>query len=165
MNEERQANALFSKPYMTNSVVIVVNEKSSINKLADLKGKKVAVQAGAPAATYVQNYQGAGFNAKMLKELVQYPDNAMAFYDLKKGGVDVVAVDEIFADYYIKTQKLRLRRLPDFIAKEQIGIAFRKNDTTLRDKVQEALDSMIKDGTAARISMKWFGRDVFSTHN
>ena len=162
ISKKRKTNALFSKPYMTNNVVIVVKKNSPIKKLKDLQAKKIATQAGAPPADYIQNYQGPDLDPKKIKQLVQYPDFLTALYDLTKGGVDAVAVDEILADYYITQKKLNIQKLPTVLATEQIGIAFRKTDVALRDKIQATLDAMIKDGTAANISKKWFGRDVFS---
>jgi polar amino acid transport system substrate-binding protein len=41
-----------------------------------------------------------------------------------------------------------------------MGIGFRKDDKELRDKVQKVLDEMKKDGTSAKISQKWFGKDL-----
>ena len=43
---------------------------------------------------------------------------------------------------------------------EQYGIAFKKENTELRDKVQKALEEMAADGTVAKISEKWFGSDI-----
>ena len=40
------------------------------------------------------------------------------------------------------------------------GIGFRKDDQKLRDEVQKVLDEMKADGTMARISEKWFGKDI-----
>jgi polar amino acid transport system substrate-binding protein len=34
------------------------------------------------------------------------------------------------------------------------------DDKELRDKVQQALDKMVKDGTLAKISRKWFAEDI-----
>jgi len=42
----------------------------------------------------------------------------------------------------------------------EFGIAFRKEDTALRDKVQKVFDEMVKDGTAAKISNEWFKADL-----
>ena len=42
----------------------------------------------------------------------------------------------------------------------QYGIGFRKEDHKLRDSIQAAFDSMIKDGTAKKISEKWFQADL-----
>ena len=42
----------------------------------------------------------------------------------------------------------------------QYGIGFRKGDNELRDRIQAAFDSMVKDGTAKNISEKWFHADL-----
>lgn len=42
----------------------------------------------------------------------------------------------------------------------QYGIGFRKDDNKLRDRIQAAFDSMVKDGTAKKISEKWFRADL-----
>lgn len=161
INAERKANALFSKPYMSNKIIILANSNSNFTQLADLNGKKIAAQAGAPAVDYVKNYKGADFNPATLKELVQYPDNPTALYDLKSGGVDAVVLDETYADYYMNLQKTKFKKISGFSVTEEDGVAFRKNDVALRDKVQAQLDAMICDGTAASISQKWFGRNIF----
>jgi len=36
----------------------------------------------------------------------------------------------------------------------------RKDDTALLGKIQDAMDKMKQDGTAARISTQWFGKDI-----
>ena len=40
------------------------------------------------------------------------------------------------------------------------GIGFRKDDQKLRDDVQKVINEMKKDGTMAKISEKWFGKDI-----
>ena len=40
------------------------------------------------------------------------------------------------------------------------GIAFAKDNQQLRDEVQKVLDEMKADGTMAKISEKWFGKDI-----
>ncbi len=42
----------------------------------------------------------------------------------------------------------------------EVGIAFRKDDQQLRDEVQKVLNEMKADGTIAKISEKWFGKDI-----
>lgn len=43
---------------------------------------------------------------------------------------------------------------------EDYGIGFRNEDIAFGLAVQEILDEMIADGTAAKISEKWFGEDI-----
>ncbi|MDR1057598.1 MAG: amino acid ABC transporter substrate-binding protein [Coxiellaceae bacterium] len=154
MSDGREQQALFSRPYAVNRMVIVIAEKSlhRIKSRSDLNDKKVAVQSGSPAFDYVKRYQ--------IKELVQYPDNYTALLDLQYGGVDVVVLDEIVADYYITQRRAKLVKLRDSFTKERYGIAFRKSDRALRDKIQEILDAMEQDGTVVKISEKWFGKNM-----
>ena len=42
----------------------------------------------------------------------------------------------------------------------EFGIAFAKDNTALRDDVQKVLNEMKADGTTAKISEKWFGKDI-----
>ena len=48
----------------------------------------------------------------------------------------------------------------DFCECGTFGIAFRKTDTELRNKVQAVMDEMKKDGSGAKISEKWFGKNL-----
>lgn len=80
--------------------------------------------------------------------------------DLEKGGVDVVLMDEVVANYNIQAKEANAKVLDEALASEEYGIGFRKADTALMTKVQETLDAMAKDGKLAEISGKWFGKDV-----
>ena len=40
------------------------------------------------------------------------------------------------------------------------GIGFAKDNQQLRDEVQKVLNEMKADGTMAKISEKWFGKDI-----
>ena len=49
--------------------------------------------------------------------------------------------------------------LDDELAAEEYGIAFKKGNQELYDKVMGAFEELVADGTAATISEKWFGED------
>lgn len=153
----RKEALLFTKPYMNNQQVLVVMEASNYVKLADLAGKKVAVQASSSADDAID--ENTEFKSS-LKEVVEFKDYTMALMDLEKGGVDAVAMDEIVAKYIITTNNKGYKLMEDTIASEEYGIGFRKNDTALMQKVQETLEAMAKDGKLAEISKKWFGEDI-----
>ena len=42
----------------------------------------------------------------------------------------------------------------------EFGIGFRKDNVELRDKVQKAFEAIVADGTAKKISLKWFQSDL-----
>lgn len=50
--------------------------------------------------------------------------------------------------------------LAEDLGKEQYGIGFRNEDIALGLAVYNAFEEMIADGTANKISQKWFGEDV-----
>ncbi len=52
------------------------------------------------------------------------------------------------------------RVMDESLEAEEYGIGFRNEDIALGMAVQNALDEMIADGTAAEISKKWFGEDL-----
>lgn len=50
--------------------------------------------------------------------------------------------------------------LEDSLANELYGIATEKNNTVLRDEIQNALNASIKEGSAGKIAEKWFGSNT-----
>ena len=157
ITEDRKKNILFSKPYMNNRQVLVVKADSTLSKLADFEGKKIGLQAGSSAADALA--ASADFKGK-LKDVAEFDDNMLALMDLEKGGVDAVLMDEIVARYNIQMKGQNYKVLDEALASEEYGVGFRKDDTALMQKVQEALESMAKDGKLAEISTKWFGKDI-----
>ncbi|WP_294427970.1 amino acid ABC transporter substrate-binding protein [uncultured Treponema sp.] len=154
---ERLEALAFTKPYLNNAQVVIVRADSGINTLADLNGKILGVQAGSSAADAID--EKPDFKAS-LKSIVDFNDNIMALNDLEIGGLDGVAMDSVVAEYSLKVTGKPFVILSDTLSPEQYGIAFKKDNTELRDKVQKTLEEMAADGTVAKISEKWFGSDI-----
>lgn len=157
ITEERKNNLLFTKPYMNNRQVLIVSSGSPFKTTADLKGKKLGLQAGSSAADALNS--AAEFKDS-LQEVVEFDDNMMALMDLEKGGIDAVLMDEIVARFYIQNKNKQYQVLDEELAKEDYGIGFRKEDQELMDKIQEILEEMAEDGKLAEISNNWFGKDI-----
>ena len=157
ITDSRKENILFSKPYMYNRQVLVVKKDSEYSKLSDFEGKKLALQAGSSAAVALD--ASPDFKSK-LKDVVEFDDNLTALMDLEKGGVDVVLMDEVVANYNIQTREAGIKVLDEELATEEYGVGFRKKDNALMSKVQETLEAMSEDGTLTKTSEKWFGKDV-----
>ena len=157
---ERQENMLFSKPYMDNRQVVFVKKGNDqgINVEADLAGKKIGTQAGSTAETYID---GTPDLKSSFAEFKTYGDYVSAFMDLENGRIDALICDEIVGRYNIKDRANDFDTLNVQVGPmTEFGIAFRKDDTELRDKVQKVFDEMVKDGTAGKISEQWFGADL-----
>ncbi|WP_252976667.1 transporter substrate-binding domain-containing protein [Clostridium acetobutylicum] len=54
-----------------------------------------------------------------------------------------------------------LKKLESSLTQEPIGVAFRKEDKSLRDAYNKAIKELKKDGTMSKLSKKWFGIDVY----
>lgn len=157
ITEDRKKALSFTKPYLANKQVVVVRKDSGFKALADLKGKKIALQSGSSAEDAVND--SPEFK-NGVKEIVQLDQNLMALNDLVIGGVDGVVMDSIVAEYAIKQSKLPLVTLEESLAAEEYGVAFRKNDVKLTEAVQKTLEEMAADGTVEKISYAWFGSDI-----
>ncbi|KUO61297.1 MAG: amino acid ABC transporter substrate-binding protein [Gracilibacter sp. BRH_c7a] len=154
---ERQEAINFSKPYLANRQIIVVQKDADITTKADLAGKKIAVQAGSSAVDAVKSDE-ATYNS--LEGMVEFPDNTAALLDLAAGRVSAVVVDEIVGRYYIAKKPDLYKVLEENFGDEQFGIGIRKSDEAFRAELQKAIDTMITDGSAKEISEKWFGADI-----
>ncbi len=156
IDEERKQNMTLSIPYLDNSMAFVVKSDSGIKTLEDMAGKKLALQSGSTAATALD--EAADFKAT-LGEVVGLKDNITALMDLEMGGVDVVLMDDVVANYYIATNNKPFEVLEETLSTEEYAVGFRKGDEALANAVNEALQEMAKDGKLNEISQKWFGKD------
>ena len=157
---ERQQNMLFSKPYMDNRQIVFVkagNEQGIMTE-ADLAGKAVGTQAGSTAEAYITGAEGL---KDSFREFKTYGDYVSAFMDLENGRIDALVCDEIVGRYAMSKQDGKFDALDVTVGNvTQFGIAFRQDDTELRDKVQKVFDEMVADGTAGKISEQWFQADL-----
>jgi polar amino acid transport system substrate-binding protein len=157
ITDERAKAMAFTKPYLKNAQVVVVKKDSPYKTLADLKGKKVGLQAGSSAADALE---AAKYFKASLKQVVEFKDNLTALMDLEQKGVDAVVMDLIVANDNIKRSGKPYAVLGESLAPENYGVGFRKGDLALRDAVQATLEAMAKDGTLAKITTVWFGSDI-----
>ncbi|HPF21343.1 MAG TPA: amino acid ABC transporter substrate-binding protein [Syntrophomonas sp.] len=155
----RQEQIAFTKPYISDRQIIVVQKGSAITNKAGLAGKKVGIQAASSAIEAVEK-DAATFES--LGELVQFDNNNDALLDLKSGRLDAVVVDEVVGRYYLAKHAEDYDVMEENFGSEDFGIGVRKTDKTFLEELQKALDAMKADGTSAEISKKWFGEDIMN---
>ena len=163
--DEYKEYMIFSKPYMDNRQILFVKEgnKQRIHSEYDLKDKIVATQAGSNSETYIDSNETLKKRFAAFKTYNHIKDG---FDSLDKGKYDVLIIDEIAARYETMINPGKFEIIETTIGPvTKFAIGFRKGKGGLRDKVQEAFDSMIKDGTAKQISEKWFQADLIKSHN
>ena len=62
--------------------------------------------------------------------------------------------------YKNKNFKEKLAICKYALGQDAYAIGFRKEDTALRDKVNESIKAIIDNGKAKEISEKWFGKNL-----
>ncbi len=155
VSPERAESMNLSDPYLKNELIFAASKGSGIKTINDLNGKKIGVQSGSSAQDALKRSDKLHGT-----ETVTADDNVKLLEQLEAGELDAVFMDSIFAYFYISEYNKDYYILPTVLETEDIAIGFRKNDNTLRDKVQAVLSEMKADGTLAEISTNWFGTDV-----
>jgi polar amino acid transport system substrate-binding protein len=145
--EERSKIVLFSEPYfMFAQQITVRNETHGINRLDDLKGKRVATLSGTAAEDILRSIPEIQVQIN--------PEIIYSYQDLEKGKVDAVFLDTpIAAEYGAKNPKLKNVGEP---SNEGIYvIIFRQDQVALRDAINNVLKSMKENGELRAIYEKW----------
>lgn len=127
---------------------------------AALAGRRIGVQAGsAHQAFALMRFPAA--------ELVAFPAPDAAEEALQEGEVDLVFADRNALLRWLSQKEGACCRLvgPDYTDPTYFGkgagIALKAGNEELRDRFNEALASMVADGTYARISAKYFSANIF----
>lgn len=152
---------LFTKAYIKDHVIFVVSSSSGVLTVDGLKGKAVGVIKDTNAATSLLSLplsESLAGNAPIF-----YSSNNTLFSALGSGQLDAVAVNETVGEYYINQNTLDYKVLPGNIFATEYVVAFRRNDSRLRNSVETSIESMAKDGTSKTLSKKWFGGDFTIT--
>jgi len=158
ITDERKEQTEMTIPYMKNRQVLVVMADSPYQTPADLAGKKIGVQLDSSAQTALD--ENPDFKKTISGgEPILFNDNLKALMDLEVGGSDAVLMDEIVANYNI-SQGSKYRVLNQSFADEEYGVGCKKGAAALRGEIEKQLRAMKADGTLAKISEKWFGKDV-----
>ncbi len=156
---EREKNMTMSKPYMTNDISLVVKGDSTITKMADMAGLRLAVQGGSSAEEAL-NDQGNKAFRESLGQVNPFDKYDTALMDMETGNSDAVLMDTVMANYMINTLGKNFKVLDESLLPDEYAVGFRKGEAELCTAVEKALSDLKADGTVADISTKWFGTDI-----
>ncbi len=155
VNAARAETMNLSDPYMKNDMVFVVNGSSTAKSMNDLKGRNIGVQRGSSAQALLENWELYPYLTVSPME-----DNVALLNALSEDRLDAAFLDSVMAYYTIASHDIELYVLSGNLGEEEYAIGFRKEDETLRNRIQEILYEMQADGSLGRISEKWFGSDI-----
>ena len=144
----------FSEPYTISSPQLIVrkDEKRDFKTLADLKGKKLGLGQGTNFADMAKAVGGI--------DIKTYPGSTEYLQDLALGRIDAAMNDSLLIPYIIKKTNLPLKAGAPVGQIEESGIPFARNNPKFKAALDKALADMEADGSFAKISNKWFDRDV-----
>lgn len=154
---EREKVLIFSKPYMANAQVYVVRADSDIQSVEDLKGRKLSIQESSTAQFELDKNEAL---KKSFESIKAYPDFSSCFMDLESGRCDAILGDTCLIEYYMTKKAGMFRELPGVLSKDSFAIGIKKDNAALQQLLNEGIDKIIASGEAAKISEKWFGKDV-----
>ena len=163
INDERAEYMIFTKPYMDDRQILLVMKDSNIDiqSEVDLEDKIVGTQAGSTSADYINDNQKLRNSLRDHKSYSKFNDELTA---LKDGEIDVIICDELIARYEMCNHHEQFKLIDIKIGTTmETAIGFRKDNVRLRDQVQAVFDDMVRDGTAKKISEKWFNADLIKT--
>lgn len=149
---ERAKSVAFSHRYYIAGLGIVVNaENTTIAKTEDLEGKRLAVSIGSTGEIAARKIKNA--KVRIFNQLTE------CYLELRNEGVDAVVNDIPTNDYYVATAgRGKVKSLPIALTREDLGIAVKKGNTELLDRINRGLATIKKNGEFAKIFEKWFGR-------
>jgi cystine transport system substrate-binding protein len=153
INPERKAKYAFSTPYtVSRGVVVTTADDSSIKRFSDLSGKTTAQSL---TSNWYELAKQAGANVQPVEGWAQ------AVTLLEQGRVDATVNDQLtFLDYQKSEHDAGLKIATQTSDEARNAFAFRKGSGSLVAAVDKALAQLRADGTIARISQRYFGKDV-----
>jgi len=134
---ERLKEVDFSIEYTTSRQVVIVRKDSSITSINDIYDKKVAVQLGSVADLYFsEDYPNT--------ELVRQKKYLSMTEDLKANKLDLIVMDELPAKQIV-TNNQDLKILNGYVFEDTYGIAVKKGNTELLEKINEVLKKLMNE--------------------
>lgn len=148
-SEERAKEVDFSINYATSKQVVIVNENSDIKEPSEISNKKIAVQLGSIADTYVtKEYQDA--------TITRQKKYLAAIQDLKTNKVDCVVMDELPAKEILK-ENSGLKILDKELTQDKYGMIVKKGNKELLDSINKVLNRLISEGKISEYVIKHTG--------
>ncbi|MGL4368214.1 MAG: basic amino acid ABC transporter substrate-binding protein, partial [Spirochaetota bacterium] len=151
INAERKNTMDFTAPYLNaGQILIVRKDTTGKTKLADFAGKTAGAQIGTTGA----------FEIDKIKAVTKksYDDIGLGMEDLLNKRIDVIVCDKPTAvSYALKNEKYKaaLMIVGEPFTEEFYGIAVKKGNSAVVDKLNAGLKKVVKSGEMKKIEDKW----------
>ncbi|MFT4118759.1 amino acid ABC transporter substrate-binding protein [Bradyrhizobium sp.] len=154
-NSERGKRVAFSPLMFVAGTKLMVPKASSVQSLADLKGKTIVVTKG---TTNEQAIQAAEKKSSLGLNIVVGADHEQSYQMLADGKVDAFATDDILLSGLIVRHKAqdKFRVTGDYLSYDPYGIMFRKGEPQLTSVVERAFRKLGSNHDLVPLYNKWF---------
>ncbi|WP_330229564.1 glutamate ABC transporter substrate-binding protein [Nocardia sp. NBC_00508] len=141
INDQRKEKIDFAGPYyIAGQSLLVRADNTAINGPDDLKGKKVcSVKGSTPAQNISKNFPDTQLQAN--------DTYSLCLEGLRAGSWDAVTTDDIILAGYAAQSTGAFKVVGKPFTTENYGIGLKKGDKELRDKINDAIEAMIADGS------------------
>ena len=158
VDADRQEKMSLTNKYLNNRIVIMtLKDDVKVASAADLANYNIGTQTDSAALKKLnENKDAASYKDK----IKQYPTYDEAILDMEAGRIDCIVVDEVLGEYKNSKRETKLSLCEYNFGDDFYAIGCRKAYTGVSDKINEALAELIKNGKAAEISNKWFGKNI-----
>ncbi|MEM1505462.1 amino acid ABC transporter substrate-binding protein [Domibacillus sp. 8LH] len=159
VNEERQEKFLFNKePYNVFPLHVAVNQKNKdIHSIQDLKGKKAVVSATSNSAVFLEKYNkehNAGIEIVYSGQGADDTTN-----QIRTGRADATITTPFAVDFLNEQADAQQKVVGEPLLNSKVYFLLRKDETTLQQRIDEALVELKKEGVVSELSKKWLGAD------
>lgn len=149
---DRSKQVDFTQPYYANSAIVIAR-KGKFDDFSQLKGKRIGVENGTTHQKFLQDKHPEVV-------MVAYDSYQNAILDMKNGRLDGVFGDSAVVNQWLKTNN-DLATVGDHVTDTDyfgtgLGIAVRKGNDELREKLNSALAEMKANGSWQQLNQKWF---------
>lgn len=155
---ERMESMSLSYKYLNNKIIVMALDDSvTVTKAEDMANYNIGTQADSAA---LETMKANDAYDTFADNITEYDTYDQALMDMQAGRLDCIVVDQVLGEY--KNSKLKEKMIVcdyDF-GDDYYAIGFRAGETELTNKVNDAIQALIDDGTAAEISNDWFGKDI-----
>lgn len=147
-----------TKKYLNNKIVIMtMDSELKIASAEDLTGVTLATQGGSSALEAMQANEVWPDIEANVTEYANYDEAILA---MQGGRVQAIVVDQVLGEYKNGNMENKMTVCDFDFGDDFYAIGCRKGETDLADKINEAIQALIDNGTAAEISEKWFGTNI-----
>lgn len=135
----------------------MLQNNDTIRGIEDLKGKRVITSATSNGALVLKKWNED--NGRPFEIAYEGQGANETANQLKSGRADATISTPFAVDFQNKTSTIKEKTVGNVLSNAKVYFMFNKNEQTLSDDIDKALQEIIDDGTLKRLSLKWLGDD------